>query len=148
MTQQHDDYDAAADMSASIEECYRAIRERVARGGPGFDPERKPPGSPFDDLAKLRLDQSKYEEIERGRWHATRFHRAAHRHDSRIPFETRLAVLERANEHCEHCDRFIASDFAACLELHHLTYDRAYGNELPEDLMALCRDCHAAKHGM
>ena len=40
-----DDYDAAADMSGSIEECYRAIRERVARGGPGFDPERKPPES-------------------------------------------------------------------------------------------------------
>jgi len=39
----NDDYDAAADMSGSIEECYRAIRERVARGGPGFDEQRKPP---------------------------------------------------------------------------------------------------------
>ena len=37
------DYDAAADMAASIEECYRAIRERMARGGPGFDENRKPP---------------------------------------------------------------------------------------------------------
>jgi hypothetical protein len=40
----HDDgYDAAADMAASILECYREIRERMARGGSGFDPERKPP---------------------------------------------------------------------------------------------------------
>ena len=117
-----DDYDAAADMSGSIEECYRAIRERVANGGPGFDPET--------------------------RWHALRFHRAAQRHDPRIPFETRLAVLERANEHCEHCGCFIASGFTRCLELHHLTYERAYCAELPEDLMALCRDCHEGKHGM
>ena len=33
-----DDYDAAADMAASIEECYRAIRERVANGGPPWVP--------------------------------------------------------------------------------------------------------------
>jgi predicted HNH restriction endonuclease len=32
--------------------------------------------------------------------------------------------------------------------LHHLTYERAYHAELPEDLMALCRECHAATHGM
>ncbi len=142
-----DDYDAAADFAGSIEFCYRAIRERMARGGPGLDENRNPPNS-FDDLEKLRLDQREHEEIERGRWHATRFHRAAHRHDSRIPFETRLAVLERANEHCEHCGCFIATGFTRCLELHHLTYERAYHAELPEDLMALCRDCHAGKHGM
>ena len=37
------DYDAAKDMEGSINECYRAIRERVAAGGPGFDPDREPP---------------------------------------------------------------------------------------------------------
>jgi site-specific DNA-methyltransferase (adenine-specific) len=31
-----DDYDAAADFTASIEEAYRAIRARVAKGGPGW----------------------------------------------------------------------------------------------------------------
>ena len=31
-----DDYDPTADFAASIDECYRAIRERVAAGGPGW----------------------------------------------------------------------------------------------------------------
>lgn len=38
-----EDYDARADFSGSINECYRAIRERMAAGGPGFDPTREPP---------------------------------------------------------------------------------------------------------
>jgi hypothetical protein len=42
-----DDYDAADDLSRSIEECYRAIRERMARGGPPWVPptfdEPRPP---------------------------------------------------------------------------------------------------------
>jgi len=33
-----DDYDAAKDFAGSIEECYRAIRERIARGGPPWVP--------------------------------------------------------------------------------------------------------------
>jgi N6-adenosine-specific RNA methylase IME4 len=37
------DYDPAKDMEGSTNECYRAIRERVAAGGPGFDPDREPP---------------------------------------------------------------------------------------------------------
>lgn len=37
---QDDDYDAAADLSASIEFCYRAIRERMARGGPPWVPPK------------------------------------------------------------------------------------------------------------
>jgi hypothetical protein len=32
-----DDYDPAADMKASIAECYRAVKERVAAGGPGWE---------------------------------------------------------------------------------------------------------------
>ena len=35
-TARSDDYDATADFAASIDECYRAIRERVAAGGPGW----------------------------------------------------------------------------------------------------------------
>jgi hypothetical protein len=42
-----DDYDAAADFAGSIAECYRAIRERIARGGPPWVPpaidELEPP---------------------------------------------------------------------------------------------------------
>jgi len=42
-----DDYDAADDLSRSIEFCYRAIRERIARGGPPWMPptvdELEPP---------------------------------------------------------------------------------------------------------
>ena len=83
---------------------------------------------------------------ERARWHASRFCRAADSHDRRIPFETRVEVLQRANEHCERCGRFIASGFSPGLDLHHLTYERAYGDELPDDLMVLCRDCHEGEH--
>jgi len=38
-----DDYDAAADFAGSIAECYRAIRERMARGGPPWVPPEIPP---------------------------------------------------------------------------------------------------------
>lgn len=33
---ENDDYDPTADFARSIDECYRAIRERVAAGGPGW----------------------------------------------------------------------------------------------------------------
>ena len=32
------EYDAAKDMEGSIDDCYRAIRERQAAGGPGWNP--------------------------------------------------------------------------------------------------------------
>jgi len=32
------------------------------------------------------------------------------------------------------------------LDVHHLSYERL-GNELPDDLMVLCRDCHDLIHG-
>jgi 5-methylcytosine-specific restriction endonuclease McrA len=97
--------------------------------------------------AEGQREHQRFAERERIRWHAGRFRRAADRHDRRIPFETRVAVLERANEHCEYCGRFIAS-VCAGLELHHLTYENAYGDELPSDLMALCRECHQQTHGL
>lgn len=64
------------------------------------------------------------------------------RHDCRIPRDVRLVVTERANGRCEDCGA--SSD---CLETHHLTYERAGGGELPEDLLMLCPACHAARHG-
>jgi len=33
-----DDYDAAADFDRSIHECYRAVRARMAQGGPPWVP--------------------------------------------------------------------------------------------------------------
>jgi len=54
--QADDDYDAAADMTASINECYRAIRERIARGGPPWVPpavEEHPSAIPKTDLRRI-----------------------------------------------------------------------------------------------
>jgi hypothetical protein len=61
-------------------------------------------------------------------------------------------VLERAHGRCEDCGD------GGSLELHHLRYhtelshDYKYGGELifgketPNDLAALCRDCHLQRH--
>ena len=43
------------------------------------------------------------------------------------------------NNTCEKCGKRRAT------EVHHLTYLRVF-NELPSDLMALCRQCHAEVH--
>jgi 5-methylcytosine-specific restriction endonuclease McrA len=56
-----------------------------------------------------------------------------------IPEATRRAVLRRADGHCEGCGE------PRPLELHHLHYD-SIGREGPEDLAALCRDCHRGRH--
>ena len=45
-----DDYDAEKDFSASIDECYRVIRERVANGGPSW--EQKPPAMRYEVKAE------------------------------------------------------------------------------------------------
>ena len=46
MTPHDDDYDAAAYLAGSSEECYRAIRERCARGGPPWVPPEIPAEMP------------------------------------------------------------------------------------------------------
>ena len=46
-------------------------------------------------------------------------------------------IRERARGHCESCRRKTAR-----LEVHHKTYARFGGRELPQDLEALCEDCH------
>lgn len=50
----------------------------------------------------------------------------------------RDAVL-RERQSCELCDTYAASN------VHHLTYERR-GSELPSDVLALCRPCHAGLH--
>lgn len=56
-----------------------------------------------------------------------------------IPPETRSLVFLRAYYRCESCSR------DGPLELHHRHYN-SQGEEKPEDLYALCRDCHQAMH--
>lgn len=57
-----------------------------------------------------------------------------------IPDPTRRAVLARADGACEICGLHGLS-----LELHHKHYNSEY-HETPDDLLALCRDCHQAQH--
>lgn len=68
-----------------------------------------------------------------------------------IPKKTRAAVYARCKHCCEDCGLF------GPLELHHLRYWedlRAHpkymvsilGKETPEDLLALCRQCHYGRH--
>jgi 5-methylcytosine-specific restriction endonuclease McrA len=99
-------------------------------------------------MSDLRVNEERLRKYQLKQWHAGRFRRDADRHDRRIPFEIRVSVLERSNEHCEYCARFIRVGVTPCLELHHLTYERAYGAELPTDLVVLCRDCHQQSHGL
>jgi 5-methylcytosine-specific restriction endonuclease McrA len=51
----------------------------------------------------------------------------------------REGVLLRSQGRCEKCDKRLP------IQVHHLTYERV-GNELPEDLAALCFDCHRPIH--
>jgi hypothetical protein len=53
--------------------------------------------------------------------------------------ERREHVMQRANNTCEKCGKRPAT------EVHHMTYLRVF-NELPSDLTALCRQCHAEIH--
>jgi len=46
-------------------------------------------------------------------------------------------IIERRGNRCERCGGEDRS-----LDLHHLHY-RSMGNEQPEDVVLLCRDCHA-----
>jgi hypothetical protein len=48
-------------------------------------------------------------------------------------------ILRRANYICEKCGKRPAT------EVHHLTYIRVF-QELPSDLLAVCRQCHAEIH--
>ena len=53
--------------------------------------------------------------------------------------ERREYALKRANHRCERCKERRAT------EVHHLTYIRVF-NEMPSDLVALCRQCHGEVH--
>jgi len=53
----------------------------------------------------------------------------------------RADALEAAGFRCQRCGHMYG------LDVHHVTYERL-GNERPEDLVVLCRVCHAELHGM
>jgi hypothetical protein len=53
--------------------------------------------------------------------------------------QCRAVALMRANEICECCEHFRAT------EVHHITYERI-GQELDSDLMAVCSFCHGLLH--
>jgi hypothetical protein len=65
-----------------------------------------------------------------------------------IPRHVRRSVMERCRGRCERCGT------RRSLELHHLAYwlrddgptEPIFGKETPDDLLALCRDCHKARH--
>lgn len=56
--------------------------------------------------------------------------------------EKRAAALDRANHACQLCNR------TKNLHVHHRTYERIGGDELPEDLTVLCATCHEHFHGI
>lgn len=61
----------------------------------------------------------------------------------------RFAACSRAGWKCEKCGvegRRVGTIKVTGLEAHHLTYDRI-GMESDEDLVVLCRSCHAGMHG-
>jgi 5-methylcytosine-specific restriction endonuclease McrA len=54
--------------------------------------------------------------------------------------QRRAKALDASGGICEHCNE------RNPLEVHHRTYERL-GNEMPWDLIALCRTCHDVAHG-
>ena len=53
--------------------------------------------------------------------------------------EKRELCMERDGGRCQDCG-------AMATEVHHKTYDRLFNEDL-EDLVALCSECHRARHG-
>ena len=52
----------------------------------------------------------------------------------------RVEVIRRAGGVCERCGDWPIAN------VHHLSY-RRLGNELPADLLGVCRQCHHTLHG-
>ena len=54
--------------------------------------------------------------------------------------QVRKEALRRAKYRCQLCNESTA------LHVHHNTYERR-GQELPSDVIAICRSCHEKQHG-
>ena len=57
--------------------------------------------------------------------------------------DLRRRMIHKAGNQCQVCKK---SGVGAVLNVHHRSYDRL-GEELPSDLMVLCRECHSTHHG-
>ena len=57
--------------------------------------------------------------------------------------QLRRAALERASYVCQ---ARLQCPGARATEVHHISY-ASVGNERPDDLLAVCKACHAALHG-
>ncbi len=79
-------------------------------------------GARGEKLQAMRVDYAQYRETPEWR-------------------ELRRRVLDRANRVCEGCGQ------AEATQAHHLTYERL-GREMLFDLVAVCRACHEAIHGI
>jgi len=68
--------------------------------------------------------------------------------DSRVWRSKRRAVRRRANYRCEECGTMEALfPYGPKFNVHHLRYPKVLGTEPLTDLVLLCPDCHAKKHG-
>jgi 5-methylcytosine-specific restriction endonuclease McrA len=101
---------------------------------------------------RILIVQGTAVEYPRPSW-VNRFVAGNTRESHPIPPEVRAAVLDRAHGGCENCGSRVP------LELHHLDYNLPgpydewcpegppiFGYETPDDLLALCRECHRDKH--
>jgi len=62
---------------------------------------------------------------------------------SRMWKTKRMLAIRRAHFRCEKCGFYAFSTITgAGLDVHHKTYERFGGRELPSDLMVVCRSCH------
>jgi 5-methylcytosine-specific restriction endonuclease McrA len=108
-------------------------------------------GPPLDAIWETPIGSAWLEQtrIDRDEWPATP--ERANQLRS-MPYEKYLAtpewgyrrreMVKAAERKCGRCGRYSPN-----LDVHHLTYERL-GNELPEDLIVLCHDCHSLEHGV
>ena len=73
-------------------------------------------------------------------------HRAGWYHDTYLFSPHWERVRRRAKVRAKYrCEQKGCRSTGGRLDVHHITYARL-GNELPDDVEALCRDCHKKKH--
>lgn len=53
----------------------------------------------------------------------------------------RQSIIDTRGRKCEKC-----GETKGAIDCHHLTYERLF-NEIPSDVMLLCRSCHKKEHG-
>lgn len=108
---------------AALEALAVVVRAGAGRKGEPLVWRAVPPPAPTDGPPTASVDYVRY--LHSAAWAAKR-----------------AAVLARADGRCEDCGAVVP---AGETEVHHLTYARM-GDELPEDLLALCPADHRRRH--